>query len=565
MGKKLNKAVRGPRTVPYGEKKVLETRLRELQQAKREFKAQEDVQKMQQAVELVDANDPRWAQLAYARIRHEPWWWFEHFVWTNDPHDKDARIKQFPMYKGYFKPILETILRDKVVVIVKSRQMLISWLLSGFNLWVARFFPYSEGYVQCYNETVVEYFVNTRMRIIEQHLPKWQRLPNAKFTTGYLDMPDNGSFIEGLPAGSEKARGRVPSVFTADEMASWEKGMDSVGAILPQIAGDSYFVIPSTPKGKNHFHKMCHPEYSRLVETLYPIPESPMTKIERYAGRTVIWLHYTADPDKRTADWKKAEKERLEMSDELWEQEYELNFDVTGNPKLYPGYEPLIHEADVKYNAFRPIIRGWDFGYERPACAMWQKNEFDQVVVLDALMGDHVSIEDFAEMVIGFCKNAYPAGTHEGRSVPIKYRDYCDIAGKQDKDTGNTIKVLRTYGIHPRYQYSHPAERTILIANRLRMRSDGKPGILVNRHCQLMVQGFRGGFSCKPDLLGKATGVPFKDKYYEHPNDAFGYSIEGELGSPRKQRDKEDEEERRRHRRIQTRQFDAVTGYSFAQ
>lgn len=560
MGKHISKKTRPNRGAKLAKIKAQN----EHGAAMRAERANRNAEETQRQVELVHPNDPRWAALAFLRIQKEPWWWLEHFVKTNDPHDNNARIKPFPMHKGYFRPILETILRDKIIVIVKSRQMLLSWLLSSFNFWVARFFPYSEAYVQCLNESVVEYFVNTRMEVINHHLPKWQQLPNTKFTTGYCDMPDNGSFVEGLPSGSDKVLSRVPSSFTADEMARWDKGMESVGQILPAIAGDAYFIANSTPRGKNHFHKMCRPEYTKLLETLYPVPESPMTKIERFVGRTVVWLHYTADPDKRKPDWKKAEKDRLEMSDELWEQEYELSFDVSGNPRLYPTYEPLIHETEVKFNPFRPIIRGWDFGYERPACVMWQKNEYDQVVILDAMMGENMLIEEFAEAVIGFCKNGYPVGTHEGHKVPIKYRDYCDIAGKHDKDTGNTVKILRTYGIHPRYQYSHPAERTILIANRLRMRSDGKPGIIVNRNCQLMVQGFRGGFACKPDALGKATSVPFKDKYYEHPNDAFGYSVEGELGSPKKKRDQMEEEERRRDRRTAAREFDKVTGYSFA-
>jgi hypothetical protein len=336
-------------------------------------------------------DDPRLVQLAFEVIRRDPAWWIEHFVFTSDQHDDKQRVKLFPMSRGYFRPIIHTLLRDKVLFVAKSRQMMMSWLACALVLWKARFFEHSECYVQCVNEAAANYFVQTRIKTIYENLPDWQKSKGAVFRHCGMRIPEVDSFIEGVPSGSDKARGRVPSMFVADELAFQEEGDRSVAAVLPAIAGDSLFLGISTPNMKNHFYRRAFPQGKEIIERTRPIGESPMTEIRRYDGQSVLLLHYTADPMKRSAEWIEAEKARNQLGagrgEESWRQEYELDFEVTGRPRLYPNYDPLVHEQEVEYNPFRPVIRGWDFGFERPACVFMQENDRNQIVLLWAILG----------------------------------------------------------------------------------------------------------------------------------------------------------------------------------
>jgi hypothetical protein len=520
----------------------------------------------QRKAEIAD-DDPRLVQLGFEVIRRDPAWWIEHFVFTSDQHDDKQRVKLFPMSRGYFHPIIHTLLRDKVLFVAKSRQMMMSWLACALVLWKARFFGHSECYVQCVNEAAANYFVQTRIKTMYENLPDWQKSKGAAFRHCGMRIPEMDSFIEGVPSGSDKARGRVPSMFVADELAFQEEGDRSVAAVLPAIAGDALFLGISTPNMKNHFYRRAFPQGKEVVERVRPIDESPMTEIRRYEGQSVLLLHYTADAMKRSAEWIEAEKARNQhgagRGEEAWRQEYELDFEVTGRPKLYPHYDPVVHEQKVEYNKFRPIIRGWDFGFERPACVFMQENDYGQIVLLWAILGHEVEVEEFANIVLQYCRKSFKPGEHNGCEYPIEYQDFCDHAGTQRKDTGSTVKILRSqFRIHPRSRPSKPADRATLIAHRLRVRTDGKPGLVVNRDCSLLTEGFRGGFSSKPDAQGFTTGYPFKDGYYEHVHDGLGYAIENKYGVRKQSPDEDACERARRHRRKMQRMHGSASGYS---
>jgi len=308
------------------------------------------------------------------------------------------------------------------------------------------------------------------------------------------------------------------------------------------------------------------PKKRKKLETFYPIPGYPQTRVEVYDGCAVVFLHYTADPEKRTKEWYNAERAEFFAAggtEEGWQQEYEINFDVSGNPKLFPMYDPDIHEKEIEYDPFLPIIRGWDFGYSKPATAFIQKNKEDQIVVLDALLGDDMGIEEWASHILTYCEENFKPGTSNGRKHPIRYEDYCDHAGTQQHNMGNTVKILRReFRIRPRSRYSKPEERVKLMRHRMAVRNDGKPGMIVNANSALIREGFRGGFSSKPDAMGDGTSIPYDKTDYVHVLDAIGYPIEYKFGVRKIESSEEEKRRLRRHRRMAQAQYGSVTGYS---
>ena len=570
-GKRMDKGrVIRPQSVVDAEK-IEKAAKREANAEKRAEKqacvAEERERSFQELVETMD--DGAFIDIAFERIRENPLWWMGEYVYTYDQFDDTNRIKKFPADRPYFKILVDTILRDKVVFIPKSRQLTTSWFLVALSLWKARFFEHSECYVQCLNEDSVDYFVQNRMQVIYRRLPDWQKFSDTTFSYCKMKMPATGSFASGLPTGEHKSRGRAPACFVSDELAFQENPQAAVGNILPAIGGDGLFVGNSTPNMKNEFHKMCFPKGEKPIEVIIPYPEWPKTRIERYKKHTVICLHYTADPDKRSKDWYEAERARFfaqGKTEEAWEQEYELSFDKTGLPKLYPSYDSAVHEADVEFNPRWPVIVGLDFGYSYPACVFMQHNrETDQIIALDALLLEKCDIDEFAEIVLNYQNMHFKPETDDGIKRHIKYRYFGDHSGTHQRDTGNNAKILRKrHGIGMRSRFSKPEERTQLIRTRLRVRKNGTPGMLVNRKCHLLTEGFRGAFSSKKDLAGNPTGIPYKDGTYDNVHDALGYPIDNLFGVPRSPELVKDRKRRARKRQkeLERRYRDSVTGYS---
>jgi len=307
------------------------------------------------------------------------------------------------------------------------------------------------------------------------------------------------------------------------------------------------------------------------IETIIPYPDYPKTHIERYEKHTVFFLHYTADENKRSKKWYEDERAKYfaqGKSEEAWEQDYEISFDKTGLPRLFPSYDPKVHERDIEYDPFLPIIRGWDFGYAFPAVVFMQHDKkVDQIKILDAMMLEDCDIDEFATQVLDHCEEHFKPGRHNGIKYPIKYRDFCDHSGNEKRDLGTTTKILRgRYGIRPKSRPSKPEERAKLIRNWLRLRKNGTPGMVVNRKCAVITEGFRGAWASKKDLIsGLATGMPVKDNFYEHTRDALGYAMDMLFGAQRDPALAKDRKRRARKQRqeLHRRYIDSVTGYSF--
>lgn len=519
----------------------------------------------------INPADPIWKQLAIERCRKDPAWFLEKFVYTYDQMDDEDVVKLFPMHRAYFKILLDTILRDKITIIPKSRQMTTSWFLCALMLWKTLFHEQSEGYVQCQNEDDVDYFVQNRIQAIYKRLPDWMKPPSTAFSYTKCRLKDNGSFISGLPSGEHKSRGRAPSILVSDELAFQESG-DGFGNTLPAIGGSGLAVGVSTPYMKNHFHRMCFPKPKDMkhIETIVPFPDWPKTRIERYEKHTVIFLHYTADPDKRSQEWFEAEQAKFfaqGKSAEAWAQEYELDFEKTGKPKLFPSYDPAIHEVEVKYDPFLPIIRGWDFGNSYPACSFMQRLKNGQIVLLDALLLEDCNLDIFAEQVLDYCEENFPPGVHKGVKYLIEYKDYCDHSGTHTRDTGNNVKILRRrWDVRLKSQPSKPEERTKLIRTHLRINEKGIPGFVVNKHCFLVTEGFRGAFTSETNPAGHPTGKPFKDGIYDNVLDSIGYPMDCLFNVPKNQKIVLNRKKlaRRRRAKLHQRYLKSVTGYSYA-
>ena len=97
-------------------------------------------------------------------------------------------------------------------------------------------------------------------------------------------------------------------------------------------------------------------------------------------------------------------------------------------------------------------------------------------------------------------------------------RDFGDPAAKQEKDTGSALTALSNAGINLGFQYT-PFD-TSLDALRMRFTKilEGKPAIIIDPSCGILIGGLAGGYCFKLDGI-----TPRKDGYYDHEVDALRY------------------------------------------
>lgn len=234
-------------------------------------------------------------------------------------------------------------------------------------------------------------------------------------------------------------------------------------------------------------------------------------------GFCVVRLHYQAHPDKRTPEWK-AETKRGYSSNQF-EAEYEINWEVQVGKAVYPDFDANIHIRQLQAQKGKPLLRGWDFGYRRPACLLSQLNDRDKWCWLKEIIGENETIEEFGQRVLTICKRYYK---------DFDFEDFCDPAGAQRSDlsVSTSVEVLNSKDIFPIYQPSFIDDGLDLIRQKLLIQPDGSPGLLISEEgCPTAVAGFRGGYHySEPTANNPEPKNPAKDGLYDHIMDCGRYT-----------------------------------------
>lgn len=165
---------------------------------------------------------------------------------------------------GLSEAWLHNLATSRILVIEKSRQMLVTWMVCAYLLWRAKFFPHQLILVQSKREDDAANLVFNkepnvaRLSFLESHLPRSLRsceFPRAG-AYGHLYFP-NGSHIWAIPEGGDIIRSNTPSVVFSDESAFQPEFGASYTAALPAIkGGGQYIAVSSAEPG----------EFQQLVE-----------------------------------------------------------------------------------------------------------------------------------------------------------------------------------------------------------------------------------------------------------------------------------------------------------
>jgi len=188
-----------------------------------------------------------------------PWKFFCQQVRTIDEsqtitgQNKD-RIYHWPRNARNLKETLSVLQNEPLVGIPKSRRMMISWLLSAFFVWNARYHPNSAIFYMSETEQKSAFAVDKRCRFIEENLrgPEF-RLPIKTMKTktglvGHMTYP-NGSYIWALASGGDVLRQYTATKIFLDESEFQDEAPAVVRAALPMVENGSQLILASSSDG----------------------------------------------------------------------------------------------------------------------------------------------------------------------------------------------------------------------------------------------------------------------------------------------------------------------------
>ena len=175
-------------------------------------------------------------------------------------------------------------------------------------------------------------------------------------------------------------------------------------------------------------------------------------------------------------------------------------------------------DAEIRYNPFKPLLRGWDFGYRHPACVFVQEDDKGCLNVLGEMMGENETADQFSNRVLTHCQ--------ENFQNPPTILDYGDPAGAQQTDKGDTtLFILRRKGIRVNFRVTSIEAGVKHIQGLLSRMRSGRPELMFSPAAHDLIDAFNKGYHYLQYHDGTFGRKPHKDGYYEHLCDAIRYLL----------------------------------------
>jgi hypothetical protein len=219
-----------------------------------------------------------------------------------------------------------------------------------------------------------------------------------------------------------------------------------------------------------------------------------------------------------------------------------------GKPVYGDIFDRQIHvNPRLRVNPYYPLLEGWDFGHEKPACVWWQYlQHLGAIRILGGVKGHNIHMETFAARVLQIRRRLFP--------TVVDVWGWCDPTGA----TGNqgmshtAIRHLHDLGINARHEPTSNqagvryAAIQVVAGYLERVAKDGSPafqmvpmiieleregGVIVERESELLVTSFQVGYvwdeHAAPDTNPNVK-KPRKSTPYDDLMNAGEYIVIGE-------------------------------------
>jgi len=482
-------------------------------------------------------------QLAfYAKCRQDPWFFLQECVFTLDQVDAENPIKAFPTHLQYLHFFTEVFLRKKLIAVPKSRRMTMSWTCIALILWAVMFHKGKLwAFVSKKEEDSAE--LVARAKFIYDNIPR-SKIPEAllpKLEGGkmlksppQLHFPEINSKIQGFPMGADQLRQFTFSGIFGDECAFWEVAQKFYASAKPTIDGGGQMVLVSS-RAPGFFKKII---FDQIDNPTYNFPESteatvkhPMEGVDLWTNKknkfTVFDLHYTANPEKRSAAFREAVKEAMPIREYL--MEYEKNWDTFEGMPVFPDFRKDLHISKIKEGPHLglPLLCGLDFGLT-PALVIAQIRG-QRLYIFQEYIDQNKGIKQFLEDILPRLTQEFPEWNFRADK---DYFWFIDPAGfqKSQVDARTCVQQMTELGLRniTPGPVDWESRRSSVEQFLIHTDRDGA-GMNINaRECPNLIEAFQGGYRYA-DATAEIEPLkirPIKDRF-SHVSDATQYLCGG--------------------------------------
>lgn len=351
----------------------------------------------------------------------------------------------FKLWPGQ-RDLAELLVSGRWVLILKARQLGITWLVSVYCFWRMYYTPYYTAVVVNQGLVWAEEFVGDKTKFIYDHLPPYFRHPIYHDTKTRLQFGTGGkgshdSMLRAVAGSEHSARSITGNLCIFDEAAYIENFRQTLRAAEPTLAntGGQTVVLSSSNGPVGLFYELCTTAMEKGptegVETHF---KDAMV----YRGRgkyTMVFLPWNAHPD-RTQVWYDQERVDHREDPDYMRREFprtpEEAFEASGG-RVYPMFRRRYHVRQVELKRNWPMFRGIDWGENIGAFVCLWACEIPSAE--PKLTVDPSCIHTIREML------AYSYKEDAPDDVPEKRDDHCPDALRYLVATFNLTQWVHVY------------------------------------------------------------------------------------------------------------------------
>lgn len=204
----------------------------------------------------------QWRAYHIATCARDPLYWIAHHGWIRDERDGGVHGPGLQLWQGQ-ADFLRAVVAGTWLVILKSRQVGVSWLLSNLDCWELLFNPYVRLPIVAQDDDASRMHLARGQWIYERqppYLATRQPIPRFMNTQRFgVGTANDISYIETFTSSSKAIRGVSGKRTRAEELAHWDAPEDAWAAIVAAANdGGGQIVAVSTANGEgNLFHRLC--------------------------------------------------------------------------------------------------------------------------------------------------------------------------------------------------------------------------------------------------------------------------------------------------------------------
>lgn len=486
----------------------------------------------------------------WQRIKTDCEYFVEHYVRIED-RDSDEIAVPFRLWPKQ-REALNAFLSQRLVVVLKARQLGLTWLALSYATWRMMTRPGYQVIGLSKTEDDAKELVR-RLRFILRYLPPWMIRLRKGCDPGYVGSTWESStemvtiyhpkgepaYFRALPASSDAARSLTANLVIIDEWAFQPFAEEIWSAAYPTINRPTGGQVIGLSTGK--------------IGTLF----EDVVRGARLGqnGFFFVFLPWDADP-RRTREWYEATKAAMPNT-------YRADYPATpeeaftvGEGAFFAEWDPEIHvpfDADWYPPPHWKIVRVYDPGFVSRACCKWYAISPDgYAVCYREYYPTRVTDAEQAQEIVRLSK------APDGSSEKIAYTVGGLDAWTPNKQTGiSTAEVFARHGV-PMIKAQTDREngwRRLHEWLKPFVGPDGKPMALL-RFTKACVNTIR----TYPALVASKTNPEdLEDGQEDHPQDCDRYFVMSRPSPPISQ----EERERRNRQRLERLRpvVSEITGY----